>query len=86
MSNDLEATILSQLEALNDRVNSMAPVSVSSNVFVDALNTDFYSCAAILKHVNQVRLEAVIRSRFNSNGHTFGSTLLRVNYGFLNIR
>ena len=49
------------------------PICISCNVFVYALDADFYSCAAIAKHLAEVWLQAVIRSRLNGDSDAFCS-------------
>ena len=54
----------------------MASVGVSGHIFVDQLNTDLQTRAAICQHVAQVCFRAVVGSGLDGDADTFGLRLL----------
>lgn len=83
MSDHFERTVLSQAKAFLDRLNRMPTIGVSGDIFIDALDSNLQSGAAIGKQVRQMRLLAEVRSCFNCDANTLRSTLLRELDGFL---
>jgi hypothetical protein len=61
----------------------MPTIGVSGDIFIDALDSNLQSGAAIGKQVRQMRLLAEVRSCFNCDANTLRSTLLRELDGFL---
>lgn len=51
------------------------PVRVSSYIFVDTLNTDFDTRAAVTKHFVQMRFQTVVRSCLDGDTNTLGSKI-----------
>jgi hypothetical protein len=77
MSYNFVTGVLCQVERFGDSFDSMTTVGVSSDIFVNALNTNLQTGASISKHLTQVWLQAVIRSSFNGDTNTLCLTLLR---------
>lgn len=77
MSDDFETAVLTQLEALSYSVDCVTTVSVSSDVFVNTLDTHFKSRTSVCQHVVKMGLQAVVRSCLNSNSDSLGLALLR---------
>lgn len=55
-----------------------SPVSVSRHVLVDTLDANLQARAAVVQHVAQVPLQAVVWPRLYGDAHTLGVTPLRV--------
>lgn len=70
MSNYLEAAVFCKLEALRHCLHCVTSVSISGNVFVNTLNSNLDSRASIVQHIVKMRLEAVVRSRFDGDTDT----------------
>ncbi len=61
----------------------MPPIRVPGNVLIDALHSNLYARAAILEHVREVRLQAVVWTRFYRDADALRLALLRVEDGFV---
>ena len=88
MRHYFESAVFALLERIADGCYGVAAVGVARDVlkksgkrrknFVNALNANFDSSAAIAKHIVQMRLQTIVRTRFNRDGDTFGLALLTV--------
>ena len=81
MQNELYKTltsILCLLEAFTDCPDCVASIRVSGHVFVDRLDADLKSGAAVLQHVAEMPLEAIVRSGLDGDSDALGSALLRI--------
>ena len=56
----------------------MSTICVSSNVFIDTLNSNFKSSAAVLKHLGKMGSKAIIWSCLNCNANAFYWRDLRI--------
>jgi hypothetical protein len=61
----------------------MPPISIPGNVLIDALHSNLYARAAVLEHVREVRLQAVVGARFYGDADALGLALLGVEDGFV---
>lgn len=59
----------------------LIPVGVTSHVFINTLNSDFQPGAAVVQHVTEVALQAIVRPRLYGDSHTFSVAALRVPAG-----
>lgn len=57
---------------------AVRPVGVPRHVFIDALDADLQTGAAVAQHVAQVPLQTVVRARLYGDAHTLGVAALRV--------
>jgi len=64
---DFVPGVLSKMEAFAHCPHGVPAVGVARHVFVDALHADFEPRAAVGEHVAEVRLETVVRARFNGD-------------------
>lgn len=75
MTHYFVCAVFSDSECFFDCFNSMASVSVSGNIFVDALYTDFQASTPIGKHISKVPFAAEVRPCFDGNADTLGLAL-----------
>ena len=54
----------------------MSPISIPSNILIDALNTKLESSTAVWEHVWEMSFLAEIRTGFNGDSNALGLTLL----------
>lgn len=67
MGNNLVARIFGKRETFLHGFYGVSPVCISSHVFVNALDADFYACTTVKKQVTQVGLRAEVRTCLDSN-------------------
>lgn len=72
------------MEGMAHGSNCMTSVSVSRHILIDALNTQFDTCATIEKHRVQMRLEAVVWTRLDRNANALSPALFAVLNRLLN--
>lgn len=83
--NDLEPAVFGELEGFADGADGVAAIGVTSDILVDALNTDLESCTPVPKHLAQMGLEAVIRASLDSDPYTLHRGLLGIFHGLVNV-
>ena len=85
MGNNFICTVLGQSESFLNSLDGMSSVCISGNIFINWLNTNLDSSAAIWKHVRKMSFLTEIRSGFDGDSNTFLFTLFRKLYSFFDI-
>lgn len=65
VADNLETSILGQLERLRDGGNRVASVRVPRHILIQTLHTDLQSRASVAEHSTQMGIQAVVRTSFD---------------------
>lgn len=67
----LEACVFREAEGFRDGGDGVPAVGVAGDVFVEGLDADFETGAAVAEHGGEVLVEAVVRPRLDGDANAF---------------
>mmetsp|Transcript_16241 Transcript_16241/g.36536 ORF Transcript_16241/g.36536 Transcript_16241/m.36536 type:complete len:305 (+) Transcript_16241:1254-2168(+) len=83
MADHFEPAVFSEVEGVVDGRYGVSAVGFLRHGLVDALHADFDAGAAVAEHLVEMRLQAVVRPRFDGDPDALADAVLAVPHGLL---